>query len=204
MNKKLGFYSSILIVITTLIFAIAIITRNSSLSYFICILLSWGYMLLSCLFYTETVEDRKAISLGAIVFACLYGALINVVYFTQLTTVTYSELSENALKILWYESIGSLFFNLDLFGYGMMALSTFLIGISMVTKSKSDKWLKTLLMIHGIFLISGMALPMLNVFSSSLEGSDIFGIIALTVWCIYFIPIAILSAIHFKRQIDFK
>jgi hypothetical protein len=86
----------------------------------------------------------------------------------------------------------------------MMALSTFLIGISMVTKSKSDKWLKTLLMIHGIFLISGMALPMLNVFSSSLEGSDIFGIIALTVWCIYFIPIAILSAIHFKRQIDFK
>jgi uncharacterized membrane protein len=100
MNKKLGFYSSILIVITTLIFAIAIITRNSSLSYFICILLSWGYMLLSCLFYTETVEDRKAISLGAIVFACLYGALINVVYFTQLTTVTYSELSENALKIL--------------------------------------------------------------------------------------------------------
>lgn len=204
MNKKLGFYSAILVAATTSIFALSIITEISSLAYFICMILSWGYMLLTCAFYTETIEDRKAVSLGAVVFACLYGVLINIIYFTQLTTIAYGAPSESVLKILSYESIGSLFFNLDLFGYGLMALSTFLIGISIVTKSKSDKWLKALLMIHGIFFISGMALPMLNVFNNTLVGSEIFGMIALTIWCIYFIPVAILSAIHFKRSMNVK
>lgn len=200
MNKKLGFYSSILVAITTSFFAVSMIIGSSAVSYFVCMILSWGYVLLTCAFYTETINDRKSVALGGVAFACLYGVFINIVYFTQLTTVAHKTASENAIQVLSYQSLGSLFFNFDLFGYGMMALSTFLIGISMITKNKKDKWLKALLMIHGVFLISCVGMPILNIFKNSDKNSSLASIFALLVWCIYFISIAILSAIHFKGQ----
>jgi len=202
MNRKLGFYSAALVGITTLLFAISMLIGSSSLAYFVCMILSWGYILLTCAFYTETIDDRKSVALGGVAFGCLYGVLINIVYFTQLTTVAHKTASANALQVLSYQSLGSLFFNFDLFGYGMMALSTFLIGVSMIAKNKNDKWLKALLMIHGIFLISCVALPILNVFKDSGGGSSFAGTLALLVWCIYFIPAAILSAVHFRKAMN--
>ncbi|GMQ64654.1 hypothetical protein [Vallitalea maricola] len=200
MNRKLGFCSAILVGITTMLFAISMLIGNLSLAYFVCMILSWGYILLTCAFYTETINDRKSVALGGVAFGCIYGVFINVVYFTQLTTVANKTAPENAIQLLSYQSLGSLFFNYDLFGYGMMALSTFLVGISIITKSKNDKWLKSLLMIHGVFLISCIGMPILNVFNNS-ENSTSAGTIALLIWCIYFIPIAIFSAIHFRKEI---
>ena len=134
-------------------------------------------------------------------FACLYGVFINLVYFTQLTTVANKTASTEVLKILSYQSLGSLMFNLDLFGYGMMAISTLLIGIAINPKNKSDKWLKALLMIHGIFAPACVIMPMLNIFNSHMGASgDFIGIIVLLIWCIYFIPIGILSIAHFKKN----
>lgn len=200
MNSKLGFYSAVIVSITTLLFGISMIVGNPSLGYLVCMILSWGYILLTCAFYTETIEDRKSVALGGVVFGGIYGVLINIVYFTQLTTVDNKTATENVIQVLSYQSIGSLFFNLNLFGYGMMALSTFLVGISINSRSKIDKWLKTLLMVHGIFLISSIAMPILNLFQNSGDSSALIGIIALLIWCIYFIPIAILAAIYFRNK----
>ncbi len=44
--------------------------------------------------------------------------------------------------------IAGLLFSYDLLGYGMMALSTFFIGLTIKPKNKKDKWLKYLMMIH--------------------------------------------------------
>lgn len=59
-------------------------------------------------------------------------------------------LSEQAMQILNYSN-GGLFFSYDLFGYGMMALSTFFVGLAIDANTKADKCLKYLMMIHGIF-----------------------------------------------------
>ncbi|WP_434302814.1 hypothetical protein [Clostridium botulinum] len=92
-------------------------------------------------------------------------------------------------------------FNLDLFGYGMMAISTLLIGMTINPKNKPDKWLKALLMVHAIFAPACVIMPMLNIFNSHMGPSgDFIGIIALLIWCIYFIPIGILSTMHFKKN----
>ncbi|MDP4146905.1 MAG: hypothetical protein Q8936_20935 [Bacillota bacterium] len=202
MNKKLGLYSAIIVAITTFIFGISLLTETDALSYFICIILSWGYILLACTFYTEAVEDRKALALGGVAFSCLYGVFVDVVYFTQLTAVSNETISNSALQILSYQSPGSLFFSFDLFGYGMMALSTFLIGISIIPKNKKDKWLKALMMIHGIFLFSCVGMPILNVFEGSGDSGAFAGTVALLCWCLYFVPIGILSALHFRKAID--
>jgi hypothetical protein len=55
-------------------------------------------------------------------------------------------------------------------------------------------------MIHGVFAISCVLMPMLNVFTSNMAGGDIIGTIALLFWYAYFLPIGILSAIHFRKD----
>ena len=84
----------------------------------------------------------------------------------------------------------------------MMALSTFFTGMTITEKTKSDKVLKWLMMIHGIFFIGCFLIPMTGLFSNmSDNGSGIGGVVALEFWCAYFIPICVLSIIHFRKGI---
>lgn len=41
-------------------------------------------------------------------------------------------------------------------------------------------------------------------FKDSGDGSAIAGTIALIGWCIYFIPVAILSVVHFRKAMNFR
>lgn len=93
---------------------------------------------------------------------------------------------------------GGLLFCYDLLGYGMMALSTFFIGLSITAKSKMDKWLKYLMMIHGIFFISCFIMPMTGMFTGMASGES-RGTIALLGWCAYFLPVGVLAYKHFQK-----
>ena len=199
MNRKTGYYSSLAVTVTTALFAFGIITNNSSLSYFVCLFLAWGYIMVACSFAAEADLSRKALAYGGIAFACVYGVLISIVYFTQLSTVANQTLSKDMLQMLSYETMGSFLFNLDLLGYGMMAVSTFFIGMTIKPANKSDKRLKILLMIHGIFAPACVLMPMLNIFNPSLEGGADIGSIMLLFWCALFIIIGILSILHFQK-----
>ena len=134
------------------------------------------------------------------VFSAIYAVLILLVYFAQTTSVHLGGLSEDALGILDFRR-GGLIFNYDLLGYGMMALSTFFIGLSFQADSKEEKWLKSLMMIHGIFFIGCFIMPMTGMFSSMANGeTSNSGVIALVCWCVYFLPIGILAYRHFGVQ----
>lgn len=203
MNKKLGLYSSLHVITTVALFALSMLIGNINMSYFVSMLLSWGYLLLICSFTTEIIAERKSFAFAGIAFACVYVMFISLVYFTQLTTVANQTASTEALQVLSYQTVGGLMFNLDLFGYGMMSLSTFFIGAAMKPTNKIDQWLKALLMLHGLFAPACILLPMLNVFnSSSGEGGNYLGTIALLFWCAYFLPIGILSLLHFKIKVN--
>ena len=122
------------------------------------------------------------------------------VYFAQLTTVKNEQLNEQAVNLLKFDKFG-LIFNYDLLGYGVMALSTFFTGLSMKPKNKMDKWLRALMLIHGVFYFSCTFMPMTGMFAKMSSGGDgIGGRLALVVWCVYFLPIGILSFIHFKKD----
>lgn len=200
MNKQLGFISSIIVATCVFLFGVTLVLGFDNLSYLVCIFLSWGYVLLAASFIPEIEPNKKSFAYGGLAFATVYVVFINFVYYTQLTTVLQQSASAPIIQVLSFQHLGSLAFNFDLFGYGIMAISTFLIGLALVSKTKSDKWLKGLMTCHGIFAISSIALPLLGVFSADMEGGDWIGTLALLFWCIYFIPIGVLSAIHFKRQ----
>ncbi|MDO5574617.1 MAG: hypothetical protein Q4G60_11645 [bacterium] len=197
LNNRLGKIGSLITAITVFLFAICMITSFDFGGYFVCIFLSLGFIMMIAAFEAECNENTRVAGKIASVFAGIYAVLIMIVYFTQCTTIMNDNLSNEAMKILNYKYMGMLF-NLDLLGYGIMALATFFIGLTIEVRNKKDKALKALLLIHGIFFISCLIMPMTGVFVYSAEETSIGGVIALEFWCLYFLPIGILSYLHFK------
>ncbi len=203
MNRSLGIYAGCTVVAMILLFALSMIFSNINMSYLVSMVLSWAYILLVCSLAAECRSDRNAFAVGAVSFACLYAVFVDLVYFTQLTTVWHRSAPEEALQILSYQVLGSWLFNLDLFGYAMMAISTFLIGVTITPADKADKWLKNLLLIHGIFSPPCLLMPMLNVFNADMGGGgNTLGTAVLLFWCVYFMPIGILSVVHFRKLVS--
>ena len=203
MNRKIGMIGSIINAITVLAFAICLLIDFDFGYYFVCIFLSLSFVMMIASFENECTEDRKAAGKAALAFAAIYSTLIIIVYFTQCTTVINENLGQDVARVLDYSYLGWMF-NLDLLGYAIMALSTFFIGLTVVAQNKTDKMLKWLLLIHGVFFFSCLLMPMTGMFVNTHGSSSNGGIIALEVWCLYFLPIGILSFIHFKNQESLK
>jgi hypothetical protein len=205
MNKKAGMYASVITFIAVFAFAVCMlleIVLDNNIgqigNYFSSILIAFGFIAMMCTFFSFAQNQKKSIGLLALSFSIMYGIMVIVVYFTQLTTVRLSKLSNEMVFILDYLQFG-LFFNYDLLGYMFMAMSTFFMGIILETKNRQEKLLKRLLCIHGIFAISCFAAPILGVFDSSMAGEAVTGTILLEIWCMYFMPICILSYKYFKN-----
>ena len=168
-------------------------------SYFVCMFLPIGYIMTAAGFQHESSEDRRVAANIGLILSAVYAVLIFLVYYAQTTTVNLETLTEQAKRIIDYK-YGSLLFNYDLLGYGIMALSTFFVGLSIKAENKPDKWLRALLMIHGVFFLSCFFMPMTGMFTNIAEGGGKGGSIALIGWCVYFIPIGVLSFIHFGKN----
>ncbi len=200
MNRLIPKIGAAIVTISVLLFALCLIVDFNFGSYFVCMFLPIGYIMMSAGFQNESTEEDKVAANIGMVFSVIYAVLIFLVYFAQTTSVRLENLSEQATKILNFER-GGLIFNYDLLGYGMMALSTFFIGLTVKGKEKKDKYLKYLMMIHGIFFIGCFIMPMTGIFSGMSDGNTSNGgVIALLFWCIYFLPIGILSFLHFDAK----
>ena len=206
MNKKMGMYSSAITLIAVFAFAVCMLLDlllNNNIgkngSYFSSIFIAFGFIPMVCSFLSFVSNEKKSIGLTALSFSIMYGIIVTIVYYTQLTTINLSKLSEETVFLLDYSQFG-LFFNYDLLGYMFMALSTFFVGLILEAKNKQEKLLKKLLCIHGIFAISCFLAPVLGVFNSSMAGEKITGTILLEIWCIYFMPICVLSYKYFKNK----
>lgn len=199
MNTLLAKTGSVICIVTVVLFAVFMLIPFDFGSYVVCMLLPIGYILMAAGFHAECGSSRKAAASAALVFAAVYAALIYLVYFAQTTTVRLESLSEQAHSILDYKK-GGLLFNYDLLGYGMMALSTFFIGLTIQARGKADKWLKGLLLAHGVFFLSCFILPMTGVFAGLQEGASRAGTVALEFWCAYFLAVSILAFRHFGKS----
>ena len=190
---------SLIVTVTVFLFAVFLIINFSMGSYFVCLILPIGFIMMTAGLHNECEADRKVASNIGLILAAVYATFIMLVYFSQLTTVKNEQLNEQAANLLEFGKFG-LIFNYDLLGYGVMALSTFFTGLSMQPNNKTDKWLKALLMIHGLFFFSCTFMPITGMFAKMSSGGDgIGGRLALVAWCVYFLPVGILSFLHFKN-----
>ena len=182
-----------------LVFAVFLLLDFSFGSYFVCMLLPIGYIMMAAGFCSESDYGHRVAANIGLVFAAIYAVLIFLVYFAQTTAVRLGNLGEQAMAILDFKR-GGLLFSYDLLGYGMMALSTFFIGLTIKADNRADKWLKYLMIIHGIFFFGCFIMPMTDAFSGMSDGgTGAASVAALEFWCAYFLPIGILSFRHFSR-----
>lgn len=202
MNRKIGFISSIVICCSVAVFLICLIIAlfaqnafTENLSYGVCAVLSWGWVATVCVYSCYTKKERCAAAKIGIAIGVIYATIISIVYFTQLTTVLHKSVDDKILQAFAFASAGSWLFNLDLLGYGLLSISTFFVGLTLQTENKVDKALKLLLMLHGVFFVC-MFVPILPLPATN-QGND--GTIALILWCLFFLPICILSILHFKQ-----
>ena len=202
MNRTVSKIGAAVVTVTVFLFAVFIIADFTFGSYFVCMLLPIGYIMMAAGFQHESDEKTKVSANIGLILAAVYAVLILLVYDAQTTTVRLEELNEQAVRILNYAK-GGLMFNYDLLGYGMMALSTFFIGLSIRAENKPDLWLKRLMLIHGIFFLSCFLMPMTGMFTSMANGEKgNGGDIALLFWCAYFLPIGVLAWKHFSNGKD--
>ena len=199
MNQLLAKIGAVIVTVTVFLFAVFILCSFNFGSYLVCMFLSIGYIMMSAGFHHESSEQTRVAATIGLVLSAVYAVLILLVYYAQTTTVRLEEMNDQAARVLDYQK-GGLLFNYDLLGYGMMALSTFFIGLSIRAETKPDRWLKWLMIIHGVFFLSCFFMPMTGMFTHMAEGnSGHGGGIALLFWCIYFIPIGILAYRHFGK-----
>ena len=204
MNRLLSRIGAAIVTVTVFLFALCMLTDWTFGSYLVCMFLPIGYLMSAAGFQHECSETRQVAANIGLMLAAVYTVLILLVYFAQTTSVRLDDLNGQALRILDYRR-GGLLFNYDLLGYGIMALSTFFIGLSIRAENRLDKWLKALMMIHGIFFVSCFFLPMTGMFTNMADRDNgNGGTIALLGWCVFFFPVGILSYLHFgkRRQRD--
>ena len=199
MNKKIGLISSGVNVAAVAIFGLSMLLNLSFVSYLASIVIGLSFLAMVAAFRHYAMTERAVAGNLAMLLAGVYFVLVLVVYFAQLTVVRLENLSPQIAQLLDYQKF-SLFFNYNLLGYGMMALATLFIGLTLAPKTKVDKWLKRLLLIHGVFFIACFVIPMLGLFATS--SPTWIGVVILELWCLYFIPIGLLSYGYFRRQPD--
>lgn len=199
MNRILPRIGAAIVSVTVFLFAICLIADFPFGSYLVCMFLPIGYIMMTAGVQNESSQENRVAANIGLIFSAIYAVLILLVYYAQTTSVRLENLNEQAAGILNYQR-GGLLFNYDLLGYGMMALSTFFTGLSFKAGSKADKWLKTLMMLHGVFFLSCFFMPMTGMFTNMSNGeAGQGGTVALLVWCVYFFPIGVLAYRHFKK-----
>ncbi len=203
MNRTIAKAGALTVVISVLLFAVCMLIPFNFGSYFVCMLLAIGYVLMAAGFSCESDAEHQAAAKAGMAFAVVYATLILLVYFAQTTTVRLDPMTDQAVRLLDY-SRGGLMFSYDLLGYGMMALSTFFLGLTMRGQNPVDQWLKRLMLIHGVFFFGCFILPMTGVFSAMANGkTSVGGVIALDCWCAYFLPVGGLAFVHFHTDQSF-
>lgn len=198
MNQKIGKTSAIIVTFAVVCFALCMPFGFLFGDYLSSMLIAFGFVPLMCAFAANGKPESKAAGTASCVFAGMYAVIILLVYFTQVTTVRLETLNPQATALIDYTKFG-LYFNYDLLGYCLMALSTFMIGFTIDVRTKSDKALQRLLWIHGVFAIGCFLMPMLGVFNANTTDAEWIGTLLLEFWCVYFIPVGVLSYLHFNR-----
>ncbi|MEO1771866.1 hypothetical protein [Candidatus Enterococcus ferrettii] len=197
MNRKIGMVSSAVTLSCVILFALFMLLNWSFGAYAICIVLALGYVSMVSAFNSFTKKEYEAAKLASLSFAIIYAVFVLMVYYAQITTLMKANPTNEIAFLIDYKKFG-LFFSYNLFGYAILSISTFFLGLTISVKNKTDQLLRKLLLIHGLF--SSVALvPIFGIFDADSAGSDIMGIAALEIWCIYFIPICVLSYKHFKN-----
>jgi hypothetical protein len=199
MNKKIGICAAAVNLLSVIGFLVSMLVSSPYASYFTSIGIAFSFVAMVSVFAYYAEETAKAAGFAAAAFGGMYALCNSIVYFIQLTSVRSGKLTGQAAVLLDFSHF-NMMFNLDMLGYCLMAVSTFFAGLTIQAKDLAEKWLKWLLIIHGVFAVTCFIVPLLGLFDTAVKGSDATGTFILVFWCVYFAPISALSIRFFLKR----
>jgi len=148
---------------------------------------------------TRGLDRTNVYARLSVAFACIYCAQNSIVYFTQLTFVRWGSPSPEALSIVSFEPPRTAYFAIDMLGYFFMSLSMLCLGWTVDEPSRGVA-LKKLILALGFFGGTCVAVPLLpfNYQEGADETSTAFGIAALVIWTVLYVPIMAALARHYE------
>lgn len=94
MNKAIASIGALIVTISVLLFAICMLISFNFGSYFVCMLLPIGYIMMTSGFCNESDKKHRVAANVGMSFATVYTVLIFLVYFAQNTSVRLDSLDE--------------------------------------------------------------------------------------------------------------
>jgi hypothetical protein len=206
-NSTIGRVASISIATETIIFALSLLwgiifhtKYDQIIGYLASLFLAASVVVLMACLYENINKDVKIFGLLALAASIVYAVDCINNYYLQLSIVVINPLNhpEEILKIFKFAP-GSPTFALDMLGYGFLCFSTLVAGFALT--DIRDKALKFLCFINGAIAVPTFIAPIISgIFRSTSGQANDIGSYILFIWCMIFIPIAILFFQYFTKH----
>jgi hypothetical protein len=208
---RVGFWSSLLATAMVAGFALSLVIgllspsyAADAMSYVTCLILPASFVVMMVSIHRITPPDRRVWSQLGLSFSIVYAVMCSMVYYIQLVVVRTNSLgvSPDAMALFAFTP-GSAMFAVDMLGYAFLTLAT-LVTSPVFGDSLREKWLKRLFFVHGLFALPTIVFPALRFSqdSAAVESTSRGGSVALLFWCLLFLPISTILAVHFRRLQD--
>ena len=201
-----GMLSSLLAFFSALIYAVSLllsmvfynITIGNTGMFFsgIVIALSFIFMVYSYLVFSN--DENKPYIIFSLILSIVYFIYILFGYSIQFSGLFFLGNTEKKFMLSNYYNFES-FLNFNIFGYLLLSLSSFFIGLSIETNSKKDNILKLMMLNHTIFGIFFILSLFKMIFNYVSDYYFLTGLVIKIKWCIYFSLICILSFGYFRK-----
>jgi hypothetical protein len=208
---RVGFWSSSVATAMVAGFAASLIMGLLSptyaadvMSYITCLILPASFVAMMASVHYITPPEKRVLSHLGLSFAIAYTVMCSIAYYIQLVVVCTNSLgvSSDAMALFTFTP-GSAMFGIDMLGYTFLALAT-LVTSPVFGEGTRERWLKRLFFAHGLLALPTVIFPAFQ-FSQDLgavESASRGGSFALLFWCLLFLPISIILAVHFRRLQD--
>jgi hypothetical protein len=206
-SSTIGRGAAISVAAVTTLFGISLIwglifhsTLDQVVGYVASLLLAISVVAIMASLYDQTSRELSIFALLALASSVIYATFCVANYFLQISVVALNPLSHppEVLQLVRFIP-GSPTFAIDMLGYGFLCLST--LAAAFVLTDPRDKSLRVLCYISGAVALPTLAAPIISgVFRSTGGQANDVGSYILLLWCILFIPLALLFASHFRRE----
>lgn len=191
--QKVTYWSARLVMLWVLLFALTMVlglfgVATGPLAFLVCLLLAPSFVGMMAGLHQQAPPEKRVWSQLGLSFAVIYAVLVGGVYYVQLSALRAA--ADELLPFVY--TPGSVFFALNMLGYAFMCLSTWCAASVFTRGDRLTLWIRRLFIVHGWMVFPTLIFPLLVPYPSAGAGgdSDIFGSLALLLWCLIFIPLA--------------
>jgi len=207
--SRIGFWSSFLAATFSIVFLATAALGGSGLGILklpwdpdipdaFSLLLAWSFLIMTVCLHQAAPEEKKLGSQIGLSFTLLYAAIVSIVYFVIITVVTPLIQSgrTDEVRLLTFNTSGSLMQSLDGLGYGLQSLATLFAAFAF-GGSRIARYAKWAFVFNGV-----LALPILLSYAPLVVPQPYYTpfLVLAALWAVSLPLATVMTAMHFRKS----